>query len=137
MFMKVFDNLAAMRACLPKGACVPIAQVLTDMEDYIDGPIEQASFTHLFGAPAYLVEQVEDLGAILSFDRVEGRRVSLAAAASCAFDVAEWIDDGRFARFVTIETADGGPQYLVPRHVADSVSFVSMSVELSNAPQAD
>ncbi len=127
--MKIIDNLAAMRACLPEGACAPTAQVLADMNDYIDGSIEQASFTELFGAPTYLIEQVEDLSAVLSFVEAEGRRVSLADAASCAFDVAEWIDEGRFARFVTIETADGGPQYLVPRHVAEQVSFVRQSIE--------
>ncbi|MBP2512661.1 hypothetical protein [Sphingomonas sp. PvP018] len=135
--MKIFDNLAAMRACLPEGACVPTEQVLTDMEDYIDGPIEQASFTHLFGAPAYLIEQVEDLSAVLSFDEVDGRRLSLADAASSAFDVAEWVDEGRFARFVTIETADGGSQYLVPRHVAERVSFVCTSVEMRFVDHVD
>lgn len=133
--MKTFDNLAAMRACLPEGACAPTATVLASMQDYIDGPPEMASFTALFGAPAYLVERVEDLGAVLSFDEVDGRRVSLIDAPSGAFDVAEWIDDGRFARFVTIESAEGGPQYLVPRDVADRCKFVSGSVErLSSSP---
>jgi hypothetical protein len=127
--MKVFDNLAAMRACLPEGACVPTAQVLSDMEDYIDGPVEQVSFTGLFGAPAHLIEQVEELSAILSFDEVNGRRVSLADAASSRFDVAEWISDGQFARFVTVEAGEGGPQYLVPRHIADEVRFVGESIE--------
>ncbi len=127
--MKTFDNLAAMRACLPEGACAPTAAVLAGMQDYIDGPVEKASFTALFGAPAYLVEQVEDLGAVLSFDEVDRRRVSLIDAASSAFDVAEWIDDGRFARFVTIESTEGGPQYLVPHGVANQSPFVGESIE--------
>ncbi len=132
--MKTFDNLAAMRACLPEGACAPTAAVLASMQDYIDGPLEEASFTAVFSAPAYLVEQVEDLGAVLSFDEVNGRRVSLIDAASGAFDVAEWIDEGRFARFVTIESAEGGPQYVVPRDVADQSVFVSRSIERLNSP---
>jgi hypothetical protein len=134
MGMKTFDNLAAMRACLPEGACAPTAAVLASMQDYIDGLSEEASFTALFGALAYLVEQVEDLGAVLSFDEVDGRRVSLIDAASGAFDVAEWIDDGRFARFVTIENAEGGPQYLVPRDVANRSMFVKESIERLNSP---
>jgi hypothetical protein len=122
-----------MRACLPEGACAPTAAVLASMQDYIEGPLEEASFTALFGAPAYLVEQVEDLGAVLSFDEVDGRRVSLIDAASGAFDVAEWIDDGRFARFVIIDSAEGGPQYLVPHNVANRSKFVSESIERLNS----
>ncbi|WP_203310067.1 hypothetical protein [Sphingomonas beigongshangi] len=132
--MKTFDSLAEMRAFLPEGACAPTAAVLTSMRDYIEGPLEEASFTALFGATAYLVEQVEDLSAVLSFDEVDGRRVSLFDAASCAFDVAEWIDDGRFARFVTIESAEGGPQYLIPREVADQFKSVRESIESLKAP---
>lgn len=126
--MRTFDNLAAMRACLSEGACAPTAEVMEDMCDYIDGPIEHASFTALFGAPVYLVERVDDLRKVLSFDEASGRRVSLADAASAAFDLAEWIDDGQFARFVTIESAEGGPQYLVPRHVADQADTVGESI---------
>ena len=131
--MRIFDNLVAMRACLPEGACAPVVQVLTDMLDCIDGTIEEASFTALLGAPVYLVERVEDLGSVLSFDETNGKRVSLAEAASGAFDVAEWIDEGRFARFVTIESAEGGPQYIVPRNVADQVRFVGESIKKLDA----
>ena len=131
--MKVFDNLAAMRSCLPESACEPTARVLFDMEEYIDGPIEHVSFTGLIGAPAYLIEQVQDLSAILSFDEENGRRISLAEAASSRFDVAEWISDGQFARFVTVETAEGGPQYLVPRHIADEVRFVGESIKRNDS----
>jgi len=130
--MKTFDNLAAMRSCLTEGACAPMAEVLADMRDYIDEPIEHVSFTALFGAPAYLIERVEELGAVLSFDETDGKRVSLANAASGAFDVAEWIDGGRFARLITIETADGGSQYLVPSYIAEQVSFVGESIELAD-----
>lgn len=137
MRMKTFENLAVMRTFLPDGACEPTARALAQMQDYIEGPIEQASFTGQFGAPVYLIEQMEDLSSVLSFDVVDGRRVSLADAASGAFDVAEWIDDGRFARFVTIETADGGPQYLVPSHIADQVRFVRESIERNDMDLAD
>lgn len=128
--MKTFDNLVDMQAYLPRGACVPTEQVLADMREYIDEPIEQASFIALFGSPVYLIEEVEDLSAVLSFDKANGRRVSLADAASSAFDVAEWIDGGCFARFVTIESADGGPQYLVPHYIAEQVRFVGESIKV-------
>lgn len=127
--MKEFDNLATMRACLPDEACAPTAAVLAGMQDYIDGSIEEASLTALFGAPVYLVEQVDDLRAVCSFEVVRGRRVSLLDGASDAFDVAEWIAGGLFARFVTIESAEGGPQYLVPREIADQVAFVGDAIQ--------
>lgn len=131
--MRTFDSLAAMKACLPDGACEPTAQVLASVRDYIMGSIEDASLTALFGWPVYLVERAEDLCAILSFDVVNGQRVSLADAASASFDVAEWVDNGRFARFVTIEAADGGPQYLVPHAIAAQVSSVRESIEKQSA----
>lgn len=129
--MKTFDNLAAMRACLPEGACEPTAQAVADMEDYFEGPMDQASFTDLFGEPLYLVEQVEDLGRVMTVEMEAGRRLSLAEAASGSFDVAEWVDAGRFARFVMVENADGGPQYLMPRGIADQVSHVATSIEMT------
>lgn len=128
--MKEFDNLATMRACLPDDACAPTAAVLADMQDFIDGLVDEASFTALFGAPLYLVEQVGDLEAVCSFDVVRGQRVSLLDGASDAFDVAEWIAGGLFARFVTIESTEGGPQYLVPRKIADQVPFVGAAIKL-------
>jgi hypothetical protein len=101
---------------------------MVDMQDFIDGPIEQASFTALFGAPAYLVERIEDLSEVRSSDGGQGGPVSLADGPSEWFDVAEWIDGGRFARFIAIETAEGGPQYIVPRAIADQQGNVALSI---------
>lgn len=129
--MRTLDNLAAMRACLPEGACEPTAQAVADIEDYFDGPVDQASFTDLFGEPLYLVEQVEDLGRVITVEMEAGRRLSLAETACGSFDVAEWVDEGRFARFVIVENADGGPQYLVPGGIANQVSHVATSIELA------
>ena len=126
--MRTLDNLAAMRACLPPNACAPTERVMVDMRDFIDGPVEQASFTALFGAPAYLIERVEDLRGVRSSDGGQGGRVSLADGPSEWFDIAEWIDGGRFARFITIETAEGGPQYIVPRAIADQQGSVALSI---------
>ncbi len=126
--MRILDNLAAMRACLSPGACAPTERVMVGMRDFIDGSIEQASFTALFGAPAYLVERIEDLSEVRSSDGGQGGRVSLADGPSEWFDVAEWIDGGLFARFITIETAEGGPQYIVPRAIADQQENVGLSI---------
>lgn len=128
--MKVFDNLAAMLAVLTEGACAPTRLALSEFG--MDGPgaTEQASFTALFGYPLYLIEEVEELRFVLSFEEIDGCRRSLADDSSGAFDVAEWVDDGRFARFVTIESGEGGPQYLVPRAVADRQQSVAESIKL-------
>ncbi len=131
--MKTMDSLEEMRIHLPEGACAPTLAALGDMLDYIDGPIQHASFTELFGAPVHLIECADDLAVVRPVEEGEGTSRSLAESASEWFDVAEWIDDGCYARFVTIESTDGGPQYLVPRHVADLAVSVRLSIQLTAA----
>jgi hypothetical protein len=131
--MKIMDTLEEMRIHLPEGACVPTLVALGDMLDYIDGPIERASFIELFGARVHLIECPDDLAVVRPVDEGEGTSRSLLESASGWFDVAEWIDDGCFARFVTIDNANGGPQYLVPKCVADLAVSVGLSVQLTAA----
>lgn len=131
--MKVLDSLDQMREHLPEGSCAPMVAVLEMMADYIDGPLGLASFTELFGAPAFLIEQVEELALVRSVEERDGRRLSLADCASGWFDIAEWIDDGSFARFVAIDGADGGAQFYVPRVITDQVSSVEKSIQLTAA----
>lgn len=114
---------------LSEGACAPMVAVIERVADYIDGPIEQASIAELLGGPVYLIEHVAELAEIRSVEEREGVRVSLADDASGWFDIAEWIDGGHFARFATIETADGGPQFIVPRHIADRAASVAQSID--------
>lgn len=130
--MKTMDNLAEMKRYLPEAAWAPTRQAIASMIDKSE-QIEQVSFTEVFGAPAYLIECVTDLAAVKPVDAGEGDGRSLADGPSKWFDVAEWIDDGRFARFVTIESAEGGPQYIVPRAVADQGRFVGLSVCITAA----
>jgi hypothetical protein len=131
--MKTMDTLEEMRIHLPEGACAPTLVALGDMLDYIDGPIEHASFTELFGAPVHLIECADDLAVVRPVEEGEGTSRSLVEGASEWFDIAEWIDDGCFARFVTIDNADGGKQYLVPKRVAEQVVSVGLSIELAAA----
>lgn len=131
--MITMDTLQEMRIHLPEGACTPTLLALGDVLEYIDGPIENASFTELFGAPVYLIECPDDLAVVRPVEEGKGTSRSLAESASGWFDVAEWIDHGRFARFVAIDNADGGPQYLVPKRVADLAVSVDFSIELSAA----
>jgi hypothetical protein len=130
--MKTMDNLAEMKRCLPEAAWAPTRQAIASMIDDIE-QIEQVSFTEVFGAPAYLIECVADLAAVRPVDAGEREYQSLADGPSEWFDVAEWIDHGRFARFVTIASAEGGPQYIVPRAVADQVRSVGLSVCMTAA----
>jgi hypothetical protein len=126
--MKVMDSLAEMRTHLPEGACRCMMEVVEGLFDYIEGPIEHASFTELLGGPAYLIERVEELAAVRSTDEFDGRRLSLAESASAAFDIAGWVGDGAFARFCVIEGSDGGPQYFIPRPIADEATTVADSI---------
>ncbi|MES3055050.1 hypothetical protein O6V14_05350 [Sphingomonas faeni] len=128
--MKTMDTLEEMRMHLTEGACAPTLSALGDMLEYIDGPIERASFTELFGAPVHLIESRDDMAIVRPVEVGEGTSRSLLESASEWFDVAEWIDDGCFARFVAIDSADGGKQYLVPKRVAEQVISVDLSIEL-------
>ncbi len=130
--MRTMDNLAEMKRHLPEAAWAPTRQAIAGMVDDSE-QIEQVSFTEVFGAPAYLIECVTDLTAVRPVDSGEGEGRSLADGPSEWFDVAEWIDHGRFARFVTIESAEGGPQYIVPRAIADQAQSVRLSVSMTLA----
>lgn len=131
--MITMDTLREMRIHLPEGACTPTLLALGDVHEFIDGPIENASFTELFGAPVHLIERPDDLAAVRPVEAGEGDSGSLLESASGWFDVAEWIDDARFARFTMINNANGGPQYIVPKHVADLAVSVGLSIELTAA----
>ncbi len=130
--MKTMNNLAEMKRCLPEAVWTPTRQAIAGMVDDSE-QIEQISFTVVFGAPAYLIECVTDLAEVRPVDAGEGDGRSLADGPSEWFDVAEWIDHGRFARFVTIESAEGGPQYIVPRAIADQARSVGLSVGMTAA----
>lgn len=123
------NTLGEMEQLLPAEACHSTREVLEGLVDYFDGtPIEQVSLSELLGGPAYLVERVEDLGAVQSFDEGPSGRISLLDSASGAFDIAEWVGSGEFARFVAIDAPLGGAQYFIPRSIADYVPTVAGSI---------
>ncbi len=123
------DTLSEMERLLPAEVCRSTREVLEGLVDYFDGAaIDQVSLTELLGGPAYLIERVEDLAAVQSFDEGPNGRVSLLDGASGAFDIAEWVGSGAFARFVAIDSALGGAQYFVPRIVADCMPSVAESI---------
>ncbi|GAA3715992.1 hypothetical protein GCM10022268_25690 [Sphingomonas cynarae] len=126
------DNLAEMKRYLPEAAWAPTRQAIAGIVDDSE-QVEKVSFTEVFGAPAYLIECVTDLAAVRPVDAGEGECRSLADEPSEWFDVAEWLDDGRFARFVTIGSVEGGPQYIVPRAIADQKRSVGLSVCMTAA----
>lgn len=123
------DTLSEMERLLPAEVCRSTREVLEGLVDYFDGAaIDQVSLTELLGGPAYLIERVEDLAAVQSFDEGPSGRVSLLDGASGAFDIAEWVGSGEFARFVAIDSALGGAQYVIPKRVADCMPTVAESI---------
>lgn len=129
--MKTLDTLAAMAANLPVSAYAPMRVILAGLSDFWDhGDIEQVSFSHLFDSPVFLIEAVEELAHVRSFDEIGGERISVLALASAAFDVAHWTEDGAFAVLGTIETANGGPQFYIPKAIADLTPKVGESIRL-------
>ena len=124
--MITVDTLADMQAVLPACAC---QQMMELVEEFADGKDpRQASFTALFGGPAKVVERLADLGEILTLEEREGRALSLLETASASFDVAEWVCEGAFARFVIVDTDLGGSQFYVPGDVAAECPYVGQSI---------
>jgi hypothetical protein len=118
---------------LPEGICDAMRGVLAGLEGYFDGaPKEEVSFTKLFGSPMFLVEEVEELAQVRSFEQGPAGRFSVLDAPSQWFDVAEWIEAGEFALLMTIESCDGGPRYYIPRKVADQAPNVAESIRLKH-----
>jgi hypothetical protein len=124
--MIIVDTLADMQAVLPACAC---QQMMELVEEFADGEdCCSASFTTLFGGPVKVIEQLADLDQIVTLEEDEGRALSLLETSSTSFDVAEWICEGGFARFVIVETDLGGSQFYVPRHVALECPHVGRSI---------
>ena len=131
------DNLREMALCLPPAIVSSMAAVIAEVADYLDGmEPDEASFSDLLNSPAYLIEGVEDLAHVRSFDERGGTRTSLLDGPSEWFDIAEWMDDGNFARFVSIDTSEGGAQFFIPRAIADEVHSVSVSIERTQMKSA-
>lgn len=129
--MIIVDTLADMQAVLPACAC---QQMMELVEEFADGEDpRQASFTMLFGGSVKIVEQLSDLGEILTLEEGAGRSLTLLETSSSSFDVAEWVCDGDFARFVIVETDLGGSQFYVPEHVASECRHVGQSIATSAA----
>jgi len=131
--MKTIDTLQDMAASLPPCLCASIAAIVAELADYFDGAtIETVSFSQLWDSPISLVETVQDLATISSADP---RHASLLAGASAAFDIAHWSEDGAFAVLGTIDTPLGGPQYIIPRAIADQAPHVAESIRLASRSQ--
>lgn len=128
--MQTIDTLKTMVALLPQTVCDSMAAILRELTEYFDGAtIETVSFTRLWDYPIFLVETVRDLSAICAADS----QASLLVAPSGAFDIARWTEDGAYAVLGTIETALGGPQYVIPKAIADQCANVAESIRLAAA----
>jgi hypothetical protein len=125
------DNLREGREQLPCELQTSMTQILQGMAEFLDvAAIDEASFTALFGWPIMIVEQVEELSEVRSFEEGLHGRLSLLEAPSRWFDAARWIDGDAFALFVTIENDAGGPQFVIPRAIAEQERNVSESIRL-------
>lgn len=129
--MKVFDDLIQARLFLPESISKTVTDIIASFANPEDEEICQASFTELIGGPICLIERREDLAEVCTLETIGNRRLSMLEVASGWFDIAQWVDNRRFARFVIIEGNDGGPQYLIPRLIADQEPNVTASIRLT------
>jgi hypothetical protein len=130
MMLKI-DCLEDLEWHIPGALYDRMAGILDDMEgDDVVQDVRRCSFTGLFGWPMFLVETLDDLADVRSFDEGPTGRLSLLEGPSDAFDIAEWVGGGEHALFVTIDGPDGGPQYVVPAEIASRCPYVLSSIEM-------
>ncbi|MDR6127931.1 hypothetical protein QE361_000117 [Sphingomonas sp. SORGH_AS802] len=129
--MKVINDVMQLQSILPENTSKIILGKISSSFDQNDIDVFQALFSELFGGPIFLIETHEDLAEVFSLETSEDRRLSMLEAASGWFDIAQWVDDRRFAWFVIIEGNSGGPQYLIPRMIADQEPNVTASIRLT------
>lgn len=133
--MQIVDSLAELRDCLPKSA---IDHIMNLMNDEWNPEAENANFlrfTDLLGGPICVIEECADLLNIRPIEFRNEERQSIIDVASEWFDVAQWIDGGRYAWLAVVEGDGGGPQYLIPRHIARTEPNVGTSIELTTKRQ--
>lgn len=130
--MKTIDTLQSMATYLPPDLCQDTAAILSTLTGYFDGKtIDTVSFTQLWDYPIYLVETLEDLAIIAIDGPAEGPAPSLLAAPCGAFDIARWTKDEAYAVLGTIMTDLGGPQYVIPKAIADLCPNVAESIRMA------
>jgi hypothetical protein len=128
------NNLRQMRAHLPETMCARVEAIVRETLGLpSDVSADDIDFAGVFGCPMFLVEIVADLAAVRSFDKGPNGRLSLLDAASEWFDIARWDEGGAYAVFATVESADGGPQWFIPRDIAVLVPNVGASIDVKHA----
>lgn len=133
--MKTIDNLNEMAAALPIDIYRSIRTIIDTLEDYWDNEsASEISFSSVFDSSMFVVEEIEDLALIFTFEEGPNGRLSVQDTPSKWFDTAYWTEDGAFAVLGTIETSVGGPQYFIPRAIADQVPNVAESIRLKHEP---
>lgn len=130
------NNLREMRLHLPETICVSVEAIVRETVRLPPpASADEVAFLGVFGSQMFLVETVTDLAAIRSFEEGPDGRLSLLDAASEWFDIARW-EGGSYAVFATVENAGGGPQWFIPRKIAERVPNVASSIELKNSAMA-
>ena len=129
--MKTFNTLADMAQHIPASSQTHLRAIIDDLSEYWDqSDIQKVSFVRLFDHPVYLIECTAELSAVQVCDQNGADGGGLQAAASADFDIAYWTDDGSCAVLGNIETANGGPQYFIPKAIAEQVPYVGASVQM-------
>lgn len=125
------SNLREMRKHLPSTIGDKVEAVVRETVA-VPPPVvvDDIAFVGVFGSPMFIVEKVEDLAAVRSFEEGPNGRLSLLDAASEWFDIARWEEGSDYAVFAAVDSADGGPQWFVPKSIADAVPTVAASIEL-------
>jgi hypothetical protein len=132
--MKTCNTLGELRTLAPASFCSGLAELLRSIEgDLPPADLDRLDLSACLGGPVHIVEAVADLAAVRTLELDTSGRLSILATASAWFDLAEWVDDGAWALFVVIESPDGGPQFLIPRAVADMVPNVAASIAMTQA----
>ncbi len=129
--MKLIRNFAEVALFLSPRTANHVTEILMSLPGVDSTQLLQFDFTDLLGGPIHLIENTSDLAAVQLAETDGDRQLSVIDSASEWFDIAQWIDDGHYAWLVIVEGNGGGPQYLIPRRIADQIPNVEASIRLT------
>jgi len=132
--MKRFERMVDVNVLGDK-ALVSFIRGLGDPEpEYADGPFED-----YLGGDVYVVESFLDIKQIPTSIPNSGSATGYANLfeASDAFDICEWVMDGKYVQLSQLLSNSGGDTWMIPAHAVKLTPTVLQSIVLSAVQEGD
>jgi len=132
--MRKFKRMSEVKVLADKALVKFIREIGDPEPEYANGP-----FDYYLGGNVYVVESFLDIKQIPTSIPNAGSADGWATLfeASDAFDICEWVLDGKYVQLTQITNNSGGDTWLIPAHAAELVPTLLQSIELSAAREAE